>query len=108
MKTDFRGIPVTGADAYALGRYEAAIEQFQSYVGDPIATIDEALRAAPAFVAGHLLKALVLYTVAERKFVPLATEALAAARRRAALANDRERGLIAAAELLIDGRWHDA
>ena len=108
MKTDSRGIPVTGGDAFALARFETALEQFQSYVGDPIATIDEACQAAPAFVAGHLLKALVLYTLSERKFVPLATEALAAARRHAALANDRERGLIAAAELLIDGRWHDA
>ena len=47
----------------------------------PIATIDEALQAAPAFIAGHLLKALVLYTLAERKFVPMASEALDAARR---------------------------
>ena len=56
-----------------MRRYETALEQFQTYVGDPIATIDEAVAAAPAFVAGHLLKALALYTLAERKFVPMAT-----------------------------------
>ena len=108
MKTDSRGVPVTGADAFALARYETAVEQFQTYVGDPIGTIDEALQAAPAFIAGHLLKALVLYTLAERKFVPMAAEALAAARPHAASANDRERGLIRAAELLVQGQWHTA
>jgi tetratricopeptide (TPR) repeat protein len=105
---DLRGVPVTGADRFALERYEAALQQFQSYVGDPVATIDEALQAAPGFVAGHLLKALVLYTLAERRFVPYAAEAVAAARRHAARASDRERGLIQATELLVDGRWHDA
>src|SRR5512144_2488980 len=108
MKTDFRGIPVTGADAYALGRYEAAIEQFQSYVGDPIATIDEALQSAPAFVAGHLLKALVLYTLAERKFVPMANDAVNAARRHSRGASARELGLLKVAELLLEGSWRRA
>ena len=108
MNRDSRGIAMTGGDAFALAQYEAAIEQFQAYVGDPIATIDEALRAAPSFIAGQLLKALVLYTLSERKFVPFATEALDAARAQASHANDRERGLIVAAELLIDGRWHEA
>ena len=44
MKKDSRGIALTGASELALARYETAIEQFQTYVGDPIATIDEALR----------------------------------------------------------------
>jgi len=42
MKTDIRGVPVTGADTLALLRYETALNQFQSYTGDSIATIDEA------------------------------------------------------------------
>jgi tetratricopeptide (TPR) repeat protein len=108
MNKDSRGITMTGADALAVAHYERALEQFQSYVGDPIATIDEAVQASPAFVAGHLLKALVLYTLAERKFASLAGEALAAARRHVATANERERGLIEAAGLLVDGRWRDA
>src|SRR5262245_23754201 len=108
MKTDLRGVAVTGADTFALGRYETALEQFQTYVGDPIATIDEALQAAPAFIAGHVLKALALYTLAERKFVPMVKEALDGARRHAAGANDRERGLIFAGDLLVEGHWHGA
>jgi tetratricopeptide (TPR) repeat protein len=106
MSRDSRGISVTGADAFALARYEVALEQFQSYVGDPIATIEEALQASPSFIAGHLLKALALYTLAERKFVPMASEALGAARQHASRANDRERGLIAATGLLVNGQWH--
>ena len=108
MSKDSRGIAITGVDAFALARYESAIEQFQSYVGDPIATIDEGLQSAPSFIAGYMLKALVLYTAAERKFVPMVKEALAAARRHDARANDRERGLMAATELLVEGRWHAA
>jgi tetratricopeptide (TPR) repeat protein len=108
MKKDLRGIPLTGADAFALACHESALEQFQSYVGDPVATIDEALRASPGFIAGHLLKSLVLYTLTERKFVPLAARALEVARAQAAQANDRERGLMAAAGLLIEGRWDAA
>ena len=99
---------MTGADAFALAKYEAALQQFQGYVGDPVATIDEALQAAPAFTAGHLFKALLLYTLAERKFVPMAREALEAANTQASRANDRERGLIEATGLLVDGRWHAA
>ncbi len=99
---------MTGADAFALTRYETALQQFQAYMGDPVATIDEALRAAPSFIAGHLLKALALYTLAERRFVPMASEALFAARAHAAHANDRERGLIEATQLLVDGQWHAA
>ena len=79
VKTDLRGIPVTGAVPFALSRDETALQQFQSYVGDPITTIDEALQAAPAFVAGHFLKGLVLHTLTERKFVPMGADALDAA-----------------------------
>ena len=108
MKTDSRGIAVTGANDAALARYEAAMEQFQTYVGDPIATIDEALGEAPSFIAAHLLKAIVLCTLAERRFTAMASESLDAARAHMATANERERGLMAAAEALVDGRWDDA
>ena len=99
---------MTGADAFALAQYETALQQFQGYVGDPVATIDGALQAAPAFIAGHLLKALVLYTLAERKFACMASQALEAAKAQASRTNDRERGLIEATGLLVDGRWHAA
>ncbi len=99
---------MTGADAFALTRYETALQQFQAYVGDPVATIEEALQAAPAFISGHLLKALALYTLAERRFVPMASASLAAAKAHATFANERERRLIEATQLLVDGQWHAA
>jgi tetratricopeptide (TPR) repeat protein len=108
MKTDSRGMPMTGADAFALARYETALGQFQSYTGDAIATIDEALAASPAFVAGHLFKANVLYTMGERQFVPLAAESLGQAKTHAGRANDRERMMIAATWKLVEGDWHRA
>ena len=108
MKTDLRGIPVTGADTVALQRFETALAQFQSYTGDAIATIDEAIAASPGFVAAHLFKAFALYTIAERKFVPMVAEAVGHARREAANANARELGLLDAAGKLVDGDWHGA
>jgi tetratricopeptide (TPR) repeat protein len=108
MKRDSRGIAMTGASDHALARYEAAIGQFHSYVGDPVATLDEAIAEAPAFVAAHLMKALVLYTLAERRFAAMSKEAFEAATPHLPSANDRERGLALAAEALIDGRWDDA
>ena len=43
MQQDARGVPVTGGSKFACDQYEIALRQFQSYVGDPIATIDAAL-----------------------------------------------------------------
>jgi tetratricopeptide (TPR) repeat protein len=108
MKHDARGMPMTGADAFSLARYETALNRFQSYVGDPIAAIDEALAASPAFVSGHLMKAAMLYTLAERQFVPLAAASLDAAKAHASSANERERMMIDAVERLVAGDWHRA
>src|SRR4029453_4538276 len=108
MKNDSRGIALTGANDRALPRYAPAVEQFQAYVGDPIATIDEALGEAPSFVAAHLFKAIVFCTLAERRYTAMARESLGDVRAHMPSANERERGLMAAAEALVDGRWDDA
>jgi len=108
MRRDLRDVPVTGADAAAIDRFETALRQFQSYTGDPVATIESALADCPGFVAGHLLRALVLYTLAERRFLPEVAASLAAAQSHAPAMNDRERGLARATALLVDGDWHAA
>ena len=74
MRHDLRGVPVSSGSPAALERYETALKQFQTYVGDPVATIDAALTESPDFVIGHLLKALALFPPHEKQFVP-ATEA---------------------------------
>ena len=69
MQQDARGVPVTGGSKFACDQYEIALRQFQSYVGDPIATIDAALAASPPFVAGHLFRALAMFTMSEKSFL---------------------------------------
>src|SRR5687768_17109263 len=105
---DARGIPVSCADARALDLYERALLQYQSYVGDPVATIDEALRHAPDFALGHVFRAIVLMTLGERRFVEDARTNVAAAEAIAAQATPREQGLVTAARHLADGDWDAA
>jgi hypothetical protein len=50
MNRDLRGAPVSCASRPALDLYEKALEQYQTYVGDPVATIEGALAEAPDFV----------------------------------------------------------
>lgn len=103
MIEDQRGIPLTGADAAAAARYETAVRQMVSYVGDPLASLDEALAERPDFVAGHLTKSLILLTLAERRYHTLAAEAFAAAEPLLATANRREQGLARAIRPFLAG-----
>ena len=105
---DLRGVPVDCADPKALELYEKALVQFQTYVGDPIATIDEALRHAPDFVLGHAFRATALLTLAERRFADEARVSFAAAQARLPHAAVREQGLVAAAGHLVEGDWNAA
>jgi len=108
MQLDPRGVPVTVGRAESLGHYETALRQFQSYVGDAVATLDTAIGEDPEFVSGHLMKALVLLTLGERKFLPDVETALAAAVARSRSANPRDRALMLVARELADGDWDSA
>ncbi len=105
MQYDARGVALTGASAFARDQYDVAVRQFQSYVGDPVATLDAALADSPGFVSGHVFKALAVFTAAEKAMLPMVVDALSAARREERAATERERGLIAAAQRLVDGDW---
>ena len=108
MEQDLRGLPVSSGSVRALEQYELALRQFQSYVGDPVATIDAALAEAPDFVAGHLLRALVLMTLTEKAVVADIEASLGQALRYHERANDRERGLMRAVRGFLDGDWDAA
>lgn len=108
MRFDARGVPVSAGRAESLQHYETALRQFQSYVGDPVATLDAALADDPAFVTGHLMKGFVLCTLGERKYLPLAQACLAAATSGRERANDRERTLARALEQLLEAHWNGA
>jgi len=108
MTHDARGVPVTAGQSASLQHYETAIRQFQSYVGDPVATLDAALADDPDFVSGHLMKAAVLFTLGERKFLPAVQSCLAEAVTRAPAACERDRMLMQAVRELTEGDWHTA
>jgi tetratricopeptide (TPR) repeat protein len=104
LSRDLRGVPVTSATRQTLAGYETALKQFQSYVGDPIATLDATLADAPDFAIGHIFKALALFTASEKQLLPSAEAALAQAMRQPQ-ANARERMLMAATRRFLDGDW---
>jgi tetratricopeptide (TPR) repeat protein len=105
---DARGVPVSCSNPAALDLYEKALVQYQGYVGDPLATLDEALRHAPDFVMAHVFRATALLTLAERRFADAARASVAAAEALASHAPAREQGLVAAARHLLDGEWDAA
>ncbi|HVJ90070.1 MAG TPA: tetratricopeptide repeat protein, partial [Labilithrix sp.] len=106
--TDARGVLVTPTDPRALELFEKALAQYQSYLGDPFATIDEALAVDPRFVVGHVFRAMVLATLTERRFIERARVSVASAEALLPQANAREKRLTAAARRLVDGEWDEA
>src|SRR5262245_16166912 len=105
---DTRDLPVSCSQPAARNLYETALTQFQSYIGDPIATIEEALRESPDFVLGHVFKAVVLMTMSEKRFLAAARASNNAARALSPSSNARERLLTAAAAKLVEGDWNAA
>ena len=105
---DRRGVPASTENRDSLARYEAAADQFHSYFGNPLATIDEALAADPQFVMGHCLRAGMLLTATEKGALPLARASVEAAESLGRVANDRERGHIAAARAWLAGDFEGA
>ncbi len=105
---DIRSTPVSCSDSTQLDTFERALRSYQNYVGDPIATIDAVLAEHPEFVLGQLFRAGVLMTAGERRVVTEAERSLRSAEALAASANDREKGLMRATRLLVNGEWHAA
>ena len=105
MTTDIRDNPVSMVDGETLDLFEAALKDFQTYTGDPIANIDGALSRSPEFVLGHIFRTFVIYGFAEKRYERMALPSLEAAEALAGEANDREKGLIKAARAFVDGQW---
>ncbi|HTL00504.1 MAG TPA: tetratricopeptide repeat protein [Pseudomonadales bacterium] len=105
---DARGTPVSCSNPAQLEGYEASLRSYQNYVGDPIAKIDAVLTEHEDFVLGHVFRSAVLMTSGERRVVADADRSLRRAETLAGSANDREKGLIRATRLLVNGDWHAA
>lgn len=108
MMKDARDVPISTSSAAAAAHFETALAQFQTYTGDPLATMQQALEADPDFAVGHLFNALAMYTTSERRYLPAVRESIARAEAVAPRMNARERGLLAATQQLADGQWDAA
>lgn len=100
---DHRQDVVTGATPDALELFETALAELQCYRGDPLATIDKAIAAAPGFVMAHLLKGHVGVLATERPSLELSRGALEATA--GGGLSDREAGHRVAIEAFVAGRW---
>ncbi len=104
--TDSLGNGISNATAEAANYYGQALHEFGLYRGDPVATIDLAIEAAPDFTDAYLLKAWLFATATE----PLANEAAKALIESAKRTNpnEREAGHVAALDQVVTGNWSKA
>lgn len=105
---DPRGVPLTAADGAAAAAFEAALQDYLHYSGDPLAAAEQALAADPAMAMGHVLRAWLLLLSTEGRHLPAARQAHAAARALAAEATEGERRHIAAVGLWCAGQRENA
>jgi hypothetical protein len=103
---DRHGNTVTGATGAAVDYFDASVEAFGIYRGDPVASLDAAIAEAPEFVAAHLAKAMLLGLTTEPAWREAATTVLAGTNGMAM--NAREASLADAVGLLLDGQWSAA
>ncbi len=106
MNKDSAGYRVSGASGASLDAFEKAAHQLRCYIGDPVASVDEALAASPGMTMAHVLKAWLHLLGTEPGGLPVARQCLQAASR--LQANARERGHLEAIALLLEGRWRAA
>jgi hypothetical protein len=103
MLTDRQSNPVTGATPEAVRHFDEALQSFNIYRGDPLASLDAATATAPSFAQAHLLKAYILALATE----PAATmdAARIAGDLRVMSLNEREASQLAILDELIAGNW---
>lgn len=101
--TDCRGLSHSTNDPRSMALLELATARSLSFIGDPLAPIDEALAADPDFAMGHAFRAGIAVLVGERSSRPLLAQALAELERLAPRMNERERQHAAAARAWYEG-----
>lgn len=102
---DQRDVATSAADAGSLQTYETALRALNTYRGDPIAIIDQALAQDPDFAMGHILRAHVHITMWERSVLPAVNIALERLNDLDNRSNDRERAHARAISLWATGDW---
>jgi hypothetical protein len=103
---DYSGYETSGAGAGTIPVLEHAFHEFRCLIGDPVATTERALAAAPELVMAHVLKAYLHLLGIEPAGFAVAREAHA--RAGVLPATDRERRHLHAIGELLHGRWRSA
>jgi hypothetical protein len=105
---DDRGNPCGSHDGTARSAVEQATWRMMSFYDTPLADLDTAIAADPAWALPHAMKAGFLLSLTEPALLAEATTHLQAARDRAETAPARERAHIEALGETLEGRWHSA
>jgi hypothetical protein len=105
---DAFGLRLSGGDAAAVARYDAAIGKLLLMRNDPLVEVAAATTIDPGLVMGHVLRGVLHILGTEKSQLHNAKAALAAARGVAGGATPREQGHIAALSAWVEGRLFEA
>jgi tetratricopeptide (TPR) repeat protein len=105
---DRRGVETSAESPESLATYERALRAFNSYRGDPVAIIDEALEADPDFAMGHALRGHVHMSMWEKSVVPEIEKCVARLKDLGNRSTERERHHARALEQWAAGDWKSA
>lgn len=103
MHADAQGNALSGATSEAASLFDAALEAFNIYRGDPVGIADQAIAIAPEFAMAHILKAH-LFGLATEPEATREAKAIVATVKSLRL-SEREASHVAALDLLLDGEW---
>jgi tetratricopeptide (TPR) repeat protein len=100
---DLHGLPLTCASAEAAAAFNATVTGYLKYRADTAARVKEMLDADPEFALGQTVKGYFAMLSFKQANVPMAVDALAAARASSATTTRREQAHVAALEHWIAG-----
>ena len=103
---DAAGHPLSGCNPRGLELLERGLREFRCLRGDPVASAEAALQAAPGLVMAHVLRAWLLLAGTDARALPAARESLEAALQLPH--DDREAAHLHAIAQFCAGRWRDA
>src|SRR5215218_2635702 len=103
MHRDIHGLPISTASAQAASAFDRAIVGYLKYRADLPARMAEVFAADGEFGLAHCLKGYFAMLSYKQANVPMATEAVQAARRLSASATPRERAHVVALDAWIGG-----
>lgn len=108
MSGDGFGAEVSYSDAAAVDVFTQAARDLLGFTPDPVGAVMKLLQDHPDFVMARCLLAGSYLVASDARFQPALASELEELEAREHLANDRERGHIAAARRWLSGDWYGA